>query len=191
MRLAGNVRNVDITLKLVSKLGRTAGLQSRLRRRRSEAGRLLVDNLKRLAAAKFPEPADPPPARKVLDHAVRRFVRRAQETRNALRLHRLRIAAKKLRYTLELVAPDHPRMDEIKQIQTQLGDINDYETARAIVKEESGAKSIRDQLKRKQERRMRKFRAAWSARFPSEDALRMWIGGHPEARRPKRRVRSS
>jgi CHAD domain-containing protein len=76
-------------------------------------------------------------------------------------LHKLRIAAKKLRYTLELAgAPSDP----VKDLQTRLGDINDYRAARRLLKKipasskPGGIAHLRDALARKQRRKVRRFR---------------------------------
>lgn len=189
MRLAGDVRNADITLKLVSKLKRTATLRTRLHRRRDAAQARLLGQLRGWAVQEADTP-DPAPPEDALLRAARRLFRRARKPQDPATLHRMRIAAKKLRYTIEILAPDHPRLEQVKQIQSQLGDINDFETARAIVKEESGAKSVRDELKRKQETRIRKFRSLWTSLFPDANSSRQWLNDFAKVP-ARKRVRSS
>ncbi len=175
MLRAGDVRNLDITLKLVVKLKGTKALQSRLRRRREAAIRHLTGPLKAWNLPdKLPE-AIPAAARQSAVRAIKRLFRRAAKAHHPRDLHRVRIAAKKLRYTLELVAPQHPGIEKIKPLQSDLGRINDYATARAILKPESRADSVREQLKDKQRRRIRAFRNRSAAAWADPAVARTWI----------------
>ena len=77
------------------------------------------------------------------------------------KLHKLRLASKRLRYTLELFRPCYPagleeRLDTLRKLQDSLGEVND-----AV----ASARLLRDALKRQQ--KVRKFlddRAAEQAR---------------------------
>ncbi|HTS75882.1 MAG TPA: CHAD domain-containing protein [Bryobacteraceae bacterium] len=177
MRLAGEVRNADITLNLVAKIKGTKRLVSRLHRRREDAERRLKKALDKLDPREIPR--DLPIASATSPAAIvgtaRRMFKRAAKSGDPLRLHRIRIAAKKLRYTLELLAPDHPRLETVKRLQSMLGRINDYETAWAIVSEESGGKAVRAQLKQKQAKRIREFHRFWATLFPDPATQREWI----------------
>ena len=141
MRLAGDVRDLDITIKLVARLKGTKALLSKLQRRRKSAATRLTDSLKAWSLPDKLPPANPSNAKRAAVRAITRLFKRGKDARHPKDLHRLRIAAKKLRYTLEMVAPTHPYIQEIKRLQSELGRINDYETARTIVKQESGAAS--------------------------------------------------
>ena len=175
MQRAGEVRNLDITLKLVAKVKGTRGLQSKLNRRRREAAKSLADQLKASPLPQeLPGPARAQPRQAAAD-AIARLFKRGEKAKRPKDLHRVRIAAKKLRYTLEMVAPHFPRLDEIKRLQTDLGKINDYETARALIRRESGARSVGDELKDKQQKKIRAFRSRWSGTLADGAAARKWI----------------
>jgi CHAD domain-containing protein len=175
MLRAGDVRNLDITLKLVAKLKETKGLQSRLRRRRDAAAKHLMEPLKAWNLPdKLPE-ATPAHAKQAAVRAIQRLFKRGAEAHHPKDLHRVRIAAKKLRYTLELVAPHHPGIEQIKPLQSDLGRINDYATARAILKPESGADAVREQLKDKQRRKIRAFRKSSARAWGDPAVARSWI----------------
>ncbi len=177
MRAAGEVRNADITLQLVAKLKRTRALQRLIHRRRGQAEARLTRMLKRWTPSQIPQqlPAPAPATAHAVVRAARRLFKRAAKPDNAQRLHRIRIAAKKLRYTIELVAPDHPRMEAIKRLQSMLGRINDYETAQAIVQEEAKSKPVCDQLARKQAKRIQEFHRYWATLFRDPATQREWI----------------
>jgi CHAD domain-containing protein len=177
MRLTGEVRNADITLKLISKLDRTRTLARRLHRRRGEAETRLTEALNQWPNDAFPPelPAQLSSTSAAVVHAAERLFKRARKASDPQHLHRLRIAAKKLRYMLEIVKPHDPRIDQIKQLQTELGDINDIETANAIVKEEGGGQRVRDELEKKQAKRIRAFWHSWRELFPDDKTQRKWI----------------
>jgi CHAD domain-containing protein len=174
MKRAGDVRNVDITIKLVARLKASKVLESRLKRRRIAAAKRLVEDLK---SSTLPDrlPAGRPYSRQAAIRAITRLFKRGARADQPKDLHRVRIAAKKLRYTLEMVAPRHPRLEEIKRLQSDLGRINDYETAWTIVKRERGVKSLRDQLKDTQHKKVRAFRKRWTRILSDPAAARTWI----------------
>jgi CHAD domain-containing protein len=178
MKRAGDVRNLDITLKLVAKLKGTKALQAKLRRRRAAGAKRLATELK--AAIHQGVPDQPAVtgsrSRQAAAHAINRLFKRGANAKKPKDLHRVRIAVKKLRYTLEMVAPGHPRLDEIKRLQSDLGRINDFETAWKLVGEETGEKSVRDQLKDKQRKKIHAFHARWTKVLADPHAARAWIG---------------
>jgi CHAD domain-containing protein len=175
MQRAGDVRNLDITIKLVAKLKGTKLLQAKLRRRREAAAKQLANPLKTWSPPDKLPAATPDKSRAAAVRAINLLFKRGAKAHRPKDLHRLRIAAKKLRYTLEMVAPGHPEMEEIKSLQTDLGRINDYRTARSIVKAEAGANSVRDQLKEKQRKKIRAFRDRWSSTLADPAVARAWI----------------
>ncbi|HLX45799.1 MAG TPA: CHAD domain-containing protein [Bryobacteraceae bacterium] len=183
MALAGQVRDADIARKLVGKL-QPAGagtIQAKLAHRRMESEEQLVAALPALAKnGHFEMPASAGKLTQDAIHdairdAVKRLFKRAAKADDARGLHRLRIAAKKLRYALELLAPRHDRLEQMKRLQALLGDINDYETARRIVAEESGGKKLLAQLEDRQSKKIREFRRYWKSRFDGDDNARRWM----------------
>ncbi len=166
--LAGEVRDCDVTAKLLTKLEeRTPAAVARLRREREKrlvaALRTWLDsdavshwrtqlkpgqNLSAAAARKL--------VRMGVERAARRVHKRAAEIGKSMRaLHKLRIAAKKLRYALEFAGA---ATDSIAKLQTQLGDINDYRSARRLLKTIEGTAHLRRALAKKQKRKVRRFR---------------------------------
>ena len=189
MTLAGGVRDLDIAIKLIGRLEPSKTLSRDLSRRRTKAATALVTALRgwtgsraaacaaELSASKFP----PGAARKILLRTAKRLFdrgKRAEKRKaSASGLHRVRIAAKKFRYTLELVNPAYPRLDRIKRLQSMLGDINDCETASVIVKRIAGpaSKKLRQRLRQKQAAKIRNFRVYWKTEFSSPAAVRRWM----------------
>ncbi|MBZ5622746.1 MAG: CHAD domain-containing protein [Acidobacteriia bacterium] len=113
-------------------------------------------------------------------------------------LHRLRLATKRLRYTLELFRPCYgpgleTRMAELREIQQLLGDVNDSAAAARLL-----AKSMREKaqqarvdkfLEERAERKAKEFRKHWEEVFDAAGKERWWTAylGR-EARTPGRRV---
>jgi CHAD domain-containing protein len=186
MELAGRVRDADITMKLVAKLrpAGTSTLQEKLARRRAEREQRLIAALPKIAAQlEIGKPSlEGKPPQVAISAAAERLFERGSKADDARGLHRLRIAAKKLRYTLELLAPEHARMDQIKRLQSLLGDINDYETARRIIAEESGAKTLAAQFEDRQRKKIREFRSYWKSDFERAGEAREWLAELPQAR---------
>jgi CHAD domain-containing protein len=116
-------------------------------------------------------------AEQVLQAVARECLRRgvaAAEGASPEQLHRFRISAKKLRYTVELFASRDARglrvwLDQIKKVQTLLGDINDCEAARHLVARLGGGKKLDTQLKREQEWRVSAFHQHWT-----DDLAQQW-----------------
>jgi CHAD domain-containing protein len=179
MTLAGQVRDADIAIKLVAKLKPTGAqaLQARLSRRRTRSETRLLDSLPDLTLRHPIEPLSVagPPAHDAMFQAARRLFKRGAKADDSKGLHRLRIAAKKLRYTLEFLAPHTARLPQIERLQSLLGSINDYETARHMVEEEAGPKKLMGQLEEKQRKRIRQFRRYWKSDFEGDDNHRRWM----------------
>jgi CHAD domain-containing protein len=179
MILAGQVRDADIAIKLVAKLepARAKALKARLLRRRARSETRLLDSLPDLTLQRAVEPPFPagPPARDAMFHAAKQLFKRGAKADDSKGLHRLRIAAKKLRYTLEFLALQTTRLPQIERLQSQLGSINDYETARRIVEEESGPKKLLAQIEDRQRKKIRQFRRYWKSDFEGDGNHRKWM----------------
>ncbi|MBZ5603424.1 MAG: CHAD domain-containing protein [Acidobacteriia bacterium] len=193
MRMAGNVRDCDITLKLVGKAGGSKRLAERLHRRRGEAERALILGIGRWTKAHPLDrwrdllPAHAEDRALAISAALKKLFKRGRAAEDSDRkLHPLRIAAKKLRYTLELLHADAARIDMIKGLQTRLGDINDFETARSIAGEEGASKRMLDELRSKQDKKIRSFRRFWNSTFAGRD--REWAAALQAAPSRSRRV---
>lgn len=94
-------------------------------------------------------------------------------------LHTLRIAAKKLRYTLELLDPKGaaPLLKKLRTVQGELGDMNDAFVAReyllALPSLSARARPIPAKLQTLGEQHIDRFHAAWPRLFP-EKTQRKW-----------------
>ena len=86
----------------------------------------------------------------------------------------MRIAAKKLRYTLELFAllETDTQLEKVVQVQTRLGAINDCETVRAMLHGMPGSEKHEARLKRRQRRKTEEFRREWPRLFGEEWTVR-------------------
>jgi len=184
MKFAGAVRDCDIALKLIRKMNAPLTLQAKLKRRRADAERPLIELLRDWTdrgvlgkwRSQIPEGKTSPRAgRGALREAIHRLFKRGEKADGPPRaLHKIRIAAKKLRYTMELTAADPARVERIKQLQSKLGDINDHESARRLVRELGASQRLTDLLKEKQDKKIRQFRRAWKEEF--EGTEHEWQG---------------
>jgi len=187
MTRAGAVRDRDVALRLLA--GRdSAGaseLAKQFRAERKHAARALTLALKRWvrrsSSAKWRNALEGPPpgfrdesvhtaAARILPRLAKDYFRggrgAARQKAPAEELHRLRIAAKSLRYTLDLFAPAYGGaaagiLDELKGIQTLLGAINDCAVVREMAAQRGGAEEILASLKKRQRRKTAEFRALW------------------------------
>jgi len=204
LALAGAVRDCDIALEIVVAHKETS-LAEELRARRKRAERALVAALKQWTARKSAarwrqalEASDAPaPLEELAQRELGRFAkpffrqgnRAAGGDAGAKELHRLRIAAKKLRYTLELFPDLHDPAakdwaEPIRGVQSLLGSINDCRAVRALVSSLGGHPKIEAALRRKQRRKIREFQRLWSKEFAGGSA-RQWIRSlRPLPRKP-------
>ena len=98
-----------------------------------------------------------PLAAQALDRSRRRLLRRvpAEPKPSAESLHRMRIAAKKLRYAAEFFAAPYPRRkvrrytDALAELQSVLGDANDASVAQRMIEQaaQSGKKPLAPELR--------------------------------------------
>ncbi len=184
LRGAGAVRDCDITLQFLGPPNQNKSLRARCEVERRGAAALLAKSLRRwvehdaqsLAPEKLADSVEET-AEQVLPRVARECLKRgvaAAEGASPEQLHRFRISAKKLRYTVELFASRDARslrawLDQIKKVQTLLGDINDCEAARHLVGRLGGGKKLDAQLKREQARRGKIFHQHWT-----DDLAQQW-----------------
>jgi CHAD domain-containing protein len=100
------------------------------------------------------------------------------------RLHRLRLASKQLRYTLELFRPCcgpglEARLAVLRQIQQMLGDVNDTVAAERMLAKaisNKSAQSLRIQrfLKQRAAQKSREFRKNWTEVFDAPGQEQWW-----------------
>jgi CHAD domain-containing protein len=205
MAVAGEVRNHDIALRLLAKSKRTesTSLQNRIQIRRRELERSLLALLKTwlerksslkwratLARAVAEGQADfskapvAQIARQMLPGMAEDFFERgdsaAGDKTSARELHRFRIASKKFRYSLELFAPLcgsslPPKLEAIRRVQTLLGDVNDLETLRELIRPFDGTKAVVAWLRKRQRRRLVQFREHWANTFAPAAERERWL----------------
>jgi CHAD domain-containing protein len=205
MNSAGEVRNCDIALKLLSKAagGEEVNLslkikdQRRLRER--ELRGLLRPWMDRKSSSKWRAALGPAlanmeqtlaeepiesTAQRELPRMARDFFKkgkRAAGTKASIEeLHQFRISAKKFRYTLELldcVCDDSlVRLQEpMKRTQTLLGDINDIATLQQMVLGHKGAHAVEQWLEKRQQKRIDEFRRYWKEQFGAPETATEWI----------------
>jgi len=201
MALAGQVRDYDIALKYLSdwRSPEVAALREEFQIRRHEANRVLAASLKRWVLRKtsskwrdaleavreadgFCHRQIHDTARRELPRIARGYLkcgnRAADAGASAEELHQFRIAAKKLRYTIELFAQVYgPTADgwveRIAGVQSLLGRINDCRTVRIMVSRTGGNARIEAFLKSRQRRRTEEFRRFWADEFSG--AAKQWM----------------
>jgi len=201
MTLAGEVRDCDIALKLVapSKAEGAAAVEAKLRSRRATGQKALVASLRdwtsRKSVSKWRHAlqtvaiaADSKPstvedmARRKLPRLAQRFFREgrrvARQGSPAEEMHRFRLTAKKFRYTLELFAGLYGAagadwLEQVKTVQTLLGDIHDAWVARGLVEDMGASAEMVAAFKRRQRRKMREFRQTWEEGMAG--AAKQWV----------------
>jgi CHAD domain-containing protein len=201
MALAGIVRDFDIAVSLLgkSRLAEAAAFRSEFRNERQKAERILAGRLQRSAKRRLFSrwrhkllPGSPnreagatteQVANRVLPRLANRFLAFGDLASGAVgnleQLHQLRIAAKKLRYTLELLAPlNEPalrgQIEQLKQLQELLGRINDAETVLEMVLQEDAGDKLSAELARKRDQNVEEFWSYWKLEFAGEANLARW-----------------
>jgi len=199
MLQAGSVRDRDIALRLLARRTRLeAGpLARHFRGERTEAARTLTASLKRWvrrsssaewrsalaggASEDFAANRAEATAGRILPRMAKEFFRYGKEAARdkapAEELHRFRIAAKNLRYTLDLFDPLYGEsisglQQQLKGVQTLLGGINDCATVRRMVARLEGGEEILAALKKRQRRKAAQFRQHWAAFASGAEAAR-------------------
>jgi CHAD domain-containing protein len=207
MALAGDVRDCDIAIELLSKFkAAPAPLLSSFHKRRKEAAADLTSALKRWSErrtySKWRAVVESPgrggvhdplhaTAERVVEPMLREFVRRGKRSlatgASVERIHRLRIEAKKLRYTLELFAPVLGAafdgwIERLKALQKVLGVISDCETVREMIERQGGNRRIDAALRRKARRKLDEFRQLWVDSFADASIdIRQGVARKPAA----------
>ena len=209
---AGSVRNYDIAGELLLKRRTPANseLKRRIRASRKEAAKELWAVLERRSLCKRASKwydnlagsgglqLEPPRnvASKVLPRLASLFFQKgemAAASGPGKQLHEFRIQSKQFRYTLELFLPAYGSEGEewirkIKELQTALGDINDYRTVLSMADELEYGDKVEASLKSSELRKIRQFREIWARRF-SRSAGEQWIANLrvPEKPQPMRK----
>lgn len=127
-------------------------------------------------------------AARALPHMISRYfgkVRKALRTKaSPADLHTLRLASKKVRYTLELFEPCygaefHTRMETFKDVQTALGYVNDAVTVRRMVGDlmphSARRKALRAYMKTRTAEKAEEFRVQWMEKFDAPGEERRWM----------------
>jgi CHAD domain-containing protein len=213
MDLAGNVRDLDIAQEVLekSRIADAVGLRSEFGRRRKQAGRALCDKLqrwsKRRTSSKWQRQLKPAAAgaaalgtvwgraNEILPVLAKRLLalsrRSARGKGDRLeQLHQLRIAAKKMRYTLELFVFLQPsvireRLAQLKKLQSTLGTINDLEIVHDMLVKEHASKRLCAELMRRRDRRVEEFISHGPVEFEGLGSAAEWskdLAGLPRSR---------
>jgi CHAD domain-containing protein len=95
-------------------------------------------------------------------------------------MHRFRLLTKRFRYTLEIFQAAYgpglaTRIETLRSIQTQLGDINDCIVTSAMLESVAGSDRMREKLGGKAEKRTEKLRSFWMKRFDAPGQQEGWI----------------
>ena len=200
MAAAGLVRNCDIATKLCGK--NAARFQKKIQSQRDGARRELTIALKRWTQRNYSSGVSdgfaPSKARNqafclsdiestahhVLYKMTKEFFhtgnRAAEESASPRELHEFRIIAKQFRYTLELFLPicgrrATMRLNQIKAIQANLGDVNDCETVRLMLADWGGSPRLERLLKKREQKNTEEFRRQWTDAFADPENLHEWL----------------
>jgi CHAD domain-containing protein len=187
MKRSGEVRDLDIAAKFLgesdveSAAEIAAKINDKIQPKRRKAQAKLAATLRQMIRRKSiskwrsewapQKDADPTPA---IVQAAKRFFDlgdKAHAARSAKRLHRLRIATKKLRYSLELGGLAHP---QITELQSALGHIHDFDMIREILSKHRGTKKVLRPAEKKQRKRIQEFRACWKGEFAGTKNRARW-----------------
>jgi CHAD domain-containing protein len=137
----------------------------------------------------------PANARKQLPRMMKQYFAEVRcalaEKHSPAELHRVRLASKKIRYTLELFRPCYAaagfdeRMNALKDVQTLLGKVNDAVAASALLGKlmphSPERKAVRQSLKERAAKKAEEFRGHWREFFDAPGQESWWtgfLGGH-------------
>jgi CHAD domain-containing protein len=185
MSYAGEVRDRDIAISLLAKVRspEAAALEIRIRDQRKLAEEALVAALRHWDARKIfaqwravllpPAAPDGEPERPLIRLAEKFFRsgdRAAAARSSGQDLHRFRIQSKKFRYSIELFRPVYGKaaeewLSKIKQVQTLLGEMNDYRITRDLVRKLGAGAPLAASFKHKQQTKAAQFRRLWNEQY--------------------------
>ena len=125
-------------------------------------------------------------ARRLLPRLVTTFFSRVRaflaKDPSPQKLHALRLASKRLRYTLELFRPCYPagleeRLEALKKLQDWLGEVNDAVAARSLLREPlKRHPKLRKFLKDRAADQAAKFVRHWKETFDAPGQEAWWTG---------------
>ncbi len=107
--------------------------------------------------------------------AGHRLFKRAEQLSQSDDPHPLRIAAKQLRYTLELTGAGDAAIQQLADLQSELGAIHDMQTVRDTLAKHRGAKKLLPKLEHKQRRLTRKAVRIWKRDFDGKKNRELWM----------------
>ena len=193
MRLAGCLRNIDVSMQFVNKW--KIPNQDHLSKQREDAAQELIHYMERwiergwiadLTDQMKTQPPNPAlesvqdHARRLLSSMAAEFFKRgngaADPDATPTQLHGFRIASKKFRYTMELFSKSYgsalnARIKRVKQLQTILGDVNDCVTMKDILSGDVAGK----RLDKRQRRKTAQFRKLWESGFVEPSIATKWV----------------
>jgi CHAD domain-containing protein len=123
-------------------------------------------------------------ARRILPEFVAAYFREVRDflakDRDPAELHRMRLASKRLRYTLELFRPCYgpgleERLKALKELQDSLGEVNDAVATRVLLGHKVERKA-RDFLRNRAGEKAAEFRKHWSESFDAPEREAWWTG---------------
>jgi CHAD domain-containing protein len=182
MKLSGKVRDLDISMKILRhECGddtHAAEVLARIERDRAQRAKELLRTITRVnGRIAIPASNGPVNTEKVHDAVVKaghRLFKRAEQLSQSDDPHPLRIAAKQLRYTLELGTPGNSAVDQLAELQSELGAIHDLETVHEILRKHKGAKKLLPKLKKKQQKQLRQAGRMWKRDFGGKRNRELW-----------------
>lgn len=192
LRAAGEVRDRDIVLHLIERLNLevTTEAAAGIRARRDIESAKLRRKLERV---RLPAELIPNPdarldggwqelATTLLPEVAATFIDAGDELANhpesRRRLHKFRIRAKRLRYTLECFAGLYAaalakRTERVKAVQTVLGHLQDTVASRRLLRKAGATKGVLQLLRAEGVRRLEEFQELWPKLFP-EGSAALW-----------------
>lgn len=94
-------------------------------------------------------------------------------------MHQFRLATKRFRYTLELFRSEYGpglerRLEDLKHVQTFLGDINDCVVTAAMLQNVPETEAVRAKLESVMASKTKKMRRHWASTFDASGAEQSW-----------------
>lgn len=198
-RLAGEVRNRDITIELLkeSMLDEAEGISNSLAAARLEHQQVLMENVQDWVSTDFlvlesgvkssekyqdDTPAATASAKLLSQHTDHFFEtgRHVFAHGDAEDLHQFRIAAKQFRYLIEVFAPVYgarleKKLESLKELQRYLGKLNDLVTAQALMAKEKHHRKVMNWLKHREEKVRHELTEYWKKGMDLEKNQKAWV----------------